>query len=127
MGKRKLPETSMEANEAKTSKSKNRDYDRIIAAYKAIGSGIAEEAANHLQVRDVGVVARRMSELCKMGIMINTGNKKLTSRGRNAFIYTLSNSQPKTMEEEKESRGVEDKKEKTNLKKVTLPQGELFE
>jgi hypothetical protein len=92
----KFPETSLEAKSLKTDESKNRDYKRIIEAYKIIGSGHYEDVAKFLGLKDFNIVSRRMKEMRKLKLLINTGVKKLTSRQRNAYVHTLSNeTQPK--------------------------------
>lgn len=93
--KKKQPETSKEANELKTFESKNKDYKKIISAYEVLGVGHYEDVAKFLGIKDFNVVSRRMKEMRDLGILVNTGVKKLTSRNRNAFVHCLSSANKK--------------------------------
>lgn len=88
--KRKQPSTSKEANDLKSVESKNKDYKRIEMAYSVIGQGHYEDVAKFLGLKDLNIVSRRMKEMRDLGILVNTGIKKLTSRNRNAFVHCLS-------------------------------------
>ena len=88
--KRKHSPTSKEAELSKSAESKNRDYKRIEMAYAVIGQGHYEDVAKYLGLTYLNVVSRRMKEMRDLGILVNTGIKKLTSRNRNAFVHTLS-------------------------------------
>lgn len=92
------PETSKEAKDLKTNESKQRDYERIAAAFRVIGVGHYEDAANQIGEKDLNVCSRRFKEMREMGILENTGIKKLTSRNRNAFIHKLCDNPQKPAE-----------------------------
>ena len=86
------PETSEEALDLKSDDSKQKDYDRIISAYKKMGSGNYDDVAMVLNLSDANVVSRRMKELRDMNILENTGEKTKTRRNRNAFVHKLTSS-----------------------------------
>lgn len=86
----RVPETSQEAKLLKTDDSKCRDYDKIVSALLAIGEAHYEGIAIKMGVEDLNVVSRRMKEMRELGLLENTGEKKPTSRGRNAFVHKLT-------------------------------------
>lgn len=94
--KTKMPDTSREAGQLKTNESKQRDYDKIVNALLVIKSGHYEQIARQMKVKDIVIVARRLSEMVKNGVIRNTGLKKNTSRNRAAYIYELVDGTPRT-------------------------------
>lgn len=91
MNKRKQPETSLIANENKSEESRQRDYDDIVRALTAIGSGHYEDVSIWLGWKDIAKSARRFNEMREKDLIENTGIKKMTSRHRPAFIHQLCN------------------------------------
>lgn len=87
---RKQPSTSIEAKELKTDDSKRKDYDKIILSLKVIGEGNYEKIATQLGITELNVISRRMKEMRDLGLLENTGNKTLTTRGRHAFVHKLT-------------------------------------
>lgn len=126
--KRKQPETSEEALDAKSSESKNRDYDRIVMALKHLGSGNYDDIAKFLQLIDANVVSRRMKEMRELKMIVNTFQKTPTRRNRMAYVHTLSGIFPKTDLQEKELNPAhkEIKKESSPEKKPAYTQPELI-
>lgn len=97
------PETSQEAKQLKTNESKQRDYDRIVAALKVLGKAHYEDIALQMGEKDLNVCSRRMKELRDAGIIEisivkDKQEKKPTSRNRNAFVHKLSEGTPKPKE-----------------------------
>lgn len=108
-----MPDTSIQAYEEKTMDSIRADWDKIIKALKVIGSGHYEDIAKQMQVTDLNVVSRRLSEMIKKDLVVRSSEKKRTSRGRNAYIHTLANeSQPKVEEKPAVSEKPPKKEEK---------------
>lgn len=86
----KQPETSLESKALKTDESKSRDYEKIIMALKVIGEANYEGIAIQLKLTELNTVSRRLKEMRELGLLENTGQKTLTSRGRNAFVHRLT-------------------------------------
>lgn len=95
--KRSYPITSHIAKAMKTDESKQRDYDKIVSTLKVLGMGTYEDIANQMCEKDLNVVSRRLKEMLPAtnenpkgkGLVYNTGIKKLTSRNRPAFMYSI--------------------------------------
>lgn len=95
--KRQYPETSHLAKKMKTDESKQRDWDKIIAALKVLGNSNYEQIADYIGWRDLNTCSRRLKELCPAstdnpkgkGLIYNTGVKNLTKRQRQAFMFAI--------------------------------------
>lgn len=106
--KRKVVETSQEANTLKTQDSKQRDWDKIIAALQVLGMANYEDIAEYNNWTDKNVCSRRLLELCPAtdtnpkgkGLIYNTGLKNLTKRNRKAFMYAIKSDGSKESEVE---------------------------
>lgn len=94
------PETSMEAYNALQPKAVREMYMRIVGALKHLGTGTYEEIATHLTLTDTNQVSRRLPEMVKMEMIVNTKVKRLTRRKRHAFVYQLTGAQPLTDKQE---------------------------
>jgi hypothetical protein len=90
-----VPETSKEAKALKTQESKNKDYAKIINALTVLGTGIYEQISDFCGCREPNVISRRLKELEEKQLIYKTGEKRLTKRNRNAFVYCLTNQMPK--------------------------------
>lgn len=94
----KHPETSLEAYHALTPEKLSGDYAKIIKGLQALGNATYEQLSDFLNCREPNVISRRMKELETKQLVFKTGEKRLTKRRRNAFVYSLINS-PKTDEQ----------------------------
>lgn len=90
--KGKQPQTSLEAYHSLDPDNLSNLRDWIVDALKVIKQGTSEEIATHLKL-DHGKIWKRISETVKEGRIVNTGAKKQNKSGRNAFIYSLPNSE----------------------------------
>lgn len=89
MSKKKLPDTSIAAyKEAEPLIEPH--HINIVRALRRLKSGIYEEiaAASGMEKNQVG---RRLKELEEMEIVFKPGRKKMTSKGRYAYEYELTN------------------------------------
>lgn len=86
--KKKLPETSLEANRMATEEMRNNHRSKIIKALQVLGSANYEQIATYLTL-EPHAVGRRMKELEGMDIVFKPGPKHPTKSGRNAYLYTL--------------------------------------
>lgn len=117
MSNSKMPDTSIQAYEEKTIDSIKTDWQNIMDALKALGSGMYEDIAIQMQTTDLNVVSRRMKEMRERGMIYNTGEKKKTKRGRWAYVHCITlDGAPKV---EIKKRPV--KKELTQENKSTTP------
>ena len=108
MSKIKIPETSLEAYRALKQEKLSKDYNDIVAALKVLGTATYEEMALFYGWIDINKCSRRLKELEPptpsnpkgLNLIFKTGNKRLTKRNRNAFVYQLTGTQPKTEAQE---------------------------
>ncbi len=91
MSTRQQPETSMESYRALTDEKLSKDYSDILSALKTLNKAHYEDIAIYLGWTDINKSARRMKELEERQQVYKTGEKKLTKRGRNAYVYCLCN------------------------------------
>ena len=91
-----LTETSLAAFQSQTPEKIGKDHDRIFMAL-ALGEANYEEIANRIKARDLNTVSRRLKEMEVKGLIKKTGNKSLTSRGRQSFTYEIKERQLKLL------------------------------
>lgn len=100
MSKRKQPETSKEAYLSLEPEKIQQIYVDIMKALSVIGEGTFEDIAAHLKI-DKSRVWKRLSEMGKLGMIYNTGRKRILKSNRNGFTWMLTtNNTPKTDKEE---------------------------
>ena len=106
MTKNNFPETSREAYNSLHPETQRKMYDKIIAALKVLGVAHYEDLSDYLGCQDRNQISRRLKEMEGLQLIWKPGGKKLTKRGRNAFVYQLtSESSPKTEATEKVMKG----------------------
>jgi hypothetical protein len=96
-----FPETSLEAYKALTPEKLSADYAKIINGLKVLGTATYEQLSDFNGCREPNIISRRMCELERKQLIFKTGEKRLTKRRRNAFVYCLTNNFPKTDNETK--------------------------
>jgi predicted transcriptional regulator len=95
-----MPETSLEAYKALHPENLRTMYAKIVEALKVKGTATYEELSDYLNCQDRNQISRRLKEMEGLQLIFKPGNKRLTKRGRNAYVYCLTNaSQPKTEKE----------------------------
>ena len=95
--KRTYPDTSHDANAAKTEESKQRDYEQIEKALRFLGLATYEQIADFLNWDDPNKVSRRMLEMMPpternpkgLNKVYKPGSKGLTKRNCSAYHYAL--------------------------------------
>ncbi len=90
-----FPETSLESFHALTPEKLSADYAKIINGLKVLGTATYEQLSDFNGCREPNVISRRLSELERKQLIFKTGEKRLTKRNRNAFVYCLTNNHPK--------------------------------
>ena len=98
---RNNPTTSHEAYASMTPVILADHYQKILSSLSVLGKAIYEEIAVHNQWQDKNRVSRRIGELERMQLVYKTGEKKLTSSGRNANVYALVTNGQKSVEPER--------------------------
>jgi predicted ArsR family transcriptional regulator len=89
MSKRNVPATSKEAyGRAKENFIKSH-HEKILEAFRALGSATADQIAARLGMEHEAV-NRRFSELSKKNLIYNTYEKKNTRKGNSAYVFTLN-------------------------------------
>lgn len=85
-----MQQTSRLANEASKPHREN-NYDKIIRALKQLpnNEGVADAIAAYSKL-DKTEVSRRTVEMCRLGLIHDTGRKGLTAKACKAIIYKLS-------------------------------------
>lgn len=100
MSTRKIAETSREAYNSLEPEKIQQIYKDIMAALSVLGEGTFEDIAAHLKI-DKSRVWKRLSEMQKIGMIFNTGRKRLLKSNRNGFTWMLTTEHtPKTDKEE---------------------------
>jgi predicted transcriptional regulator len=95
-----LPDTSLEAYKALRPEQLRTMYAKIVEALKVLGTATYEQLSDYINCQDRNQISRRLKEMEGLQIIFKPGNKRLTKRGRNAYVYALTNSsQPKTEKE----------------------------
>lgn len=92
---RKLPITSLEANEKAVPQMREQHHAKIIAALKELKIATYEKIAEHLKM-DKHQVGRRTKELELLGVIYKPGLKLNTTSGRQAFVYALTSTPVQT-------------------------------
>lgn len=87
-----LPSTSHEAQKSMTKEILSNHHRMIIDALHVLKKATAEEISEYLDWDDKNRSARRMSELEREQIVYKPGEKRKTKYGRNAYVYSLTNS-----------------------------------
>lgn len=96
-----LPITSIDAFKALTPEKLAKDYADIVFALKCLKQGSYEQISKVLGWVDMGKCSRRLKELESMQIIYKPGDKVLTSRKRQAFIYKIVENGETSVEPEK--------------------------
>ncbi len=97
---RKQPETSLEAYRSLEPEKMQQIYKDIMGALFVIGEGTFEDISAFLKI-DKSRVWKRLSEMGKLGMIFNTGRKKLLKSNRNGFTWMLTTEHtPKTDKQE---------------------------
>ena len=104
--KGKQPITSLEAYHSLDPESIEVQHQKIIKAIGELKTATADEVCKYLGMD----VWRRFSELVKGGKIVNTGAKRLTRKGRNAFVFQLPDEETTLLPTEKipAGKGVSD-------------------
>lgn len=87
-----LPSTSHEAHKSMNKDILSNHHKMIIDALHVLKKATAEEISEYLDWDDKNRSARRMSELEREQIVYKPGEKRKTKYGRNAYVYSLTNS-----------------------------------
>lgn len=101
MKKEPMPETSLEAFNALTDEKIDTDHKSIFKALKELGSANYDQISVKLNWLDKNSVSRRLKEMEKDNLVYKTGDKSLTSRNRNAFVWKVVLNGEKSIEPEK--------------------------
>lgn len=80
------------------------DSQSVIIALQNIGSGHCEDIQKFLQWKIIKRVSRRIPDLVKRKLVIDTGIKKEMSTGAMTIVYGLSDKLPKTDKQVKQSK-----------------------
>jgi len=83
------PDTSIAAYKSVTPEMLSDHHAKLISAIKELGSGTYEQLAKHIGWEDKNRASRRLKELELEQVVYKTGDKRLTSSGRNANVYAL--------------------------------------
>ncbi len=122
----KHPETSLEAYHALTPEKLAGDYAKIINALKVLGTATYEQISDFNGCREPNIISRRLKELESKELIFKTGEKRLTKRNRNAFVYCLTN-QPKTDNQAREASRKPNEPSVANNSVNVLRQANLFQ
>lgn len=125
------PDTSLAANKSFTFEMRLTHFKKITEALKVLGAANYEEIANYLCFKDKVAVGRRLKEMELAGMIFKPGGKSSTTSGRQAYVYQLSGTQPKTdfqIERALKGEGVGDfaRKMREIAQKPPISQQELF-
>src|SRR6185437_3168790 len=102
---KKLPITSLEAYRQVNSEMLVNHHSKIISTLKSAKNGlIYEQIAAQLKL-DKHQIGRRLSELERMQVVYKTGEKRLTSTNRNAFVYKIVENGEVSAEPERMMKG----------------------
>jgi len=88
----RLPDTSLEAYRAVTPEQLREMYVKIQWALKSLGKANYEAIADFLNLPDRNMVSRRLKEMEGLEMIYKPGTKSLTTRKRNAYDYSIRNS-----------------------------------
>lgn len=99
-----MPTTSLEAYHSVSPEMLTNHHKCILNALKRLKSGTYEEIAAEVSM-ERHKIGRRLSELEREGVIYKPGEKRLTSTGRNAFVYKLVENGEKSVEMEKSLPG----------------------
>jgi DNA-binding HxlR family transcriptional regulator len=83
------PDTSLAAYKAVTPEMLSDHHAKLISALRELGKATYEQLAKHIGWDDKNRASRRLKELESEQVVYKTGEKKLTSSGRNANVYAL--------------------------------------
>lgn len=100
-----LPETSLEAYHSVSPEMLTNHHKNILIALNKLKSGNYEQIADAVSM-ERHQIGRRLSEMERMGIIYKPGEKRVTSTGRNAFVYKLVENGEKSVEMEKALPGL---------------------
>lgn len=94
--KRKLPSTSLDANQKATLEMRQGHWKKITDALSILGTANAEKIAKFIGL-DQHQVSRRTLEMEGLGLIYKPGTKTPTAKGRMACDYCLTGKEiPKT-------------------------------
>lgn len=102
---KQLPSTSLEAYAAVSPEMLTNHHKCILVALNVLKSGTYEQIAEAVAM-EKHQIGRRISEMERMGIIYKPGEKRLTSTGRNAFVYKIVENGEKSVEMEKSLPGL---------------------
>ena len=88
MGKRKNPETSLEAWKSVTSEQLASHHNKILLALKKLKRGNAEQISSFTSL-NYWQVSRRISKLVAKQLIYRTGKKIKTRTGRDSYVYSI--------------------------------------
>lgn len=100
-----LPKTSLEAYHSVSPEMLTNHHKCILVALNVLKSGTYEQIAEAVAM-EKHQVGRRISEMERIGIIYKPGEKRLTSTGRNAFVYKIVENGEKSVEMEKSLPGL---------------------
>lgn len=104
---KKLPSTSHAANASFTDVMKKTHHKKIVEALRVLGKANYEKLGNYLGMKNINQIARRLKEMMPpdednpkgLNLIFKPGTKTVTTSGREAYDYCLTNNQPKTDKE----------------------------
>jgi hypothetical protein len=100
--------------------------ERILAAYRMLGAATYKDVMTFLQVKKSKKVLRRISDAVRVGSLIDTGERKITSKGRVSAVYVLADKIKTDKEAKKKTK--KRKVIRQSGYKIQLPtQGEFFQ
>jgi len=102
---RNNPVTSLEAYRAVNSEMLVNHHSKIISALKSAKNGLMYEQIAAQIKMDKHQVGRRISELERENVIYKTGEKRLTSTNRNAFVYKIVENGEVSAEPERMMKG----------------------
>lgn len=128
--KRKLPDTSLDANKRATLEMREGHYKKIKDALSVLGKANYEKIADYVGL-DRHAVGRRVSEMERLEFIYKPGTKSSTKSGRQAYDYCLTgNGMAKTENEVRYKAGEKSAADFANdlINKTTNPfiQTQLF-
>lgn len=88
MGKRKLPQTSLDAHKSLDPAKLSETYRKILFALGNIGSGTFEDIAAFLKV-DKSIIWKRLSEMAALNLIYRPGTKKILKSGRMGYTWMI--------------------------------------
>lgn len=104
MPKRKNPETSNEAYRSLREVEITDTQQKICSALEVLQKGTYEDIAAFLKM-DAARVWKRMSEICRFGLIHRTGDRKTMKSGRQGFVWAPGGTPEPIKKKERVMRG----------------------